>query len=247
MGDASSWSGCLEQLEFPTSAAAGTLSGPAAMGPPLWKVRQTLTVEVEQASDIDLARQAGSGDELAFEEIVRRYSPRVFRIAGRFFRQRSAVEEIGQEVFLRAYTQLGTYEGRGSFEGWISRIATNTCLNEIRKAKRHPEFYAADLTDDEQNWLETRLAGSSLSGDYFERGIIATDLADKVLGAIAPEDRMVLMLLDGDELPVKDVSEMTGWTQSKVKIRAMRARRKVRKAVDRLINSRRKPAKGLQT
>jgi len=203
-----------------------------------------LAVEVEHASDIDLARQAGSGDELAFEEIVRRYGPRVFRIAGRFFRQRSAVEEISQEVFLRAYTQLGTYEGRGSFEGWISRIATNTCLNEIRKAKRHPEFYAADLTDDEENWLETRLAGSSLSDDYFERGIIAADLADKVLGSIAPEDRMILIMLDGEDLPVKDVCEMTGWSQSKVKIRAMRARRKVRKTVERMINSRRKPAKG---
>jgi RNA polymerase sigma-70 factor (ECF subfamily) len=203
-----------------------------------------LAVEVEHASDIDLARQAGSGDELAFEEIVRRYGPRVFRIAGRFFRQRSAVEEISQEVFLRTYTQLGTYEGRGSFEGWISRIATNTCLNEIRKAKRHPEFYAADLTDDEENWLETRLAGSSLSDDYFERGIIAADLADKVLGSIAPEDRMILIMLDGEDLPVKDVCEMTGWSQSKVKIRAMRARRKVRKTVERMINSRRKPAKG---
>ena len=203
-----------------------------------------LAVEVEHASDIDLARQAGSGDELAFEEIVRRYGPRVFRIAGRFFRQRSAVEEISQEVFLRAYTQLGTYEGRGSFEGWISRIATNTCLNEIRKAKRHPEFYAADLTDDEENWLETRVAGSSLSDDYFERGIIAADLADKVLGSIAPEDRMILIMLDGEDLPVKDVCEMTGWSQSKVKIRAMRARRKVRKTVERMINSRRKPAKG---
>src|SRR5262245_35590301 len=216
----------------------------AGCSPPLWKLGPKLTVDVEQASDIDLARQAGSGDELAFEEIVRRYSPRVFRIAGRFFRNRSAVEEISQEVFLRAYTQLGTYEGRGSFEGWISRIATNTCLNELRKAKRHPEFYAADLTDDEQNWLETRLAGSSLSDDYFERGIIAADLADKVLGTITPEDRMVLILLDGDDLPVKEVCEITGWSQSKVKIRAMRARRKVRKTVDRLINSRRKPAKG---
>jgi len=203
-----------------------------------------LAVEVEHASDIDLARQAGSGDELAFEEIVRRYGPRVFRIAGRFFRQRSAVEEISQEVFLRAYTQLGTYEGRGSFEGWISRIATNTCLNEIRKAKRHPEFYAADLTDDEENWLETRLAGSSLSDDYFERGIIAADLADKVLGSIAPEDRVILIMLDGEDLPVKEVCEITGWSQSKVKIRAMRARRKLRKTVERMINSRRTPAKG---
>ncbi|HET9478473.1 MAG TPA: sigma-70 family RNA polymerase sigma factor, partial [Pyrinomonadaceae bacterium] len=90
--------------------------------------------------DLDLARQAQDGDESAFAEIVRRYSPRVFSTASRFFRQRSLVEEAAQEVFLKAFTQLGSYEGRGSMEGWLTRITTNTCLNMLRGAKRRPEL-----------------------------------------------------------------------------------------------------------
>ena len=71
--------------------------------------------------NLDLARQARAGDESAFSEIVRRYSPRVFKVASRFFRQRSLVEEAAQEVFLKAFTQLKSYEGRGSMEGWRRR------------------------------------------------------------------------------------------------------------------------------
>jgi RNA polymerase sigma-70 factor (ECF subfamily) len=71
---------------------------------------------------------------------MRRYSPRVFRFASRFFRQRSLVEEAAQEVFMKAFTELGSYEGRGSMEGWLTRITTNTCLNILRSAKRRPQL-----------------------------------------------------------------------------------------------------------
>src|ERR1051325_6425919 len=118
-----------------------------------------LTNGLEQAAEIDLARQAQAGDESAFAEIVRRYSPRVFSTASRFFRQRSLVEEAAQEVFLKAYTQLGSFEGRGSLEGWLTRIATNTCLNIVKSAKRRPEFTVSDLTEDEHGWLEHQSAG----------------------------------------------------------------------------------------
>ncbi|HWP43395.1 MAG TPA: sigma-70 family RNA polymerase sigma factor, partial [Blastocatellia bacterium] len=117
---------------------------------------------------MSLARE---GDEQAFEEIVRRHSPRVFQIASRFFRQRAQVEEAAQEVFLRAYTQLSSYEGRGSFEGWLTRIATNLCLNMIRSANRRPEYSVADLTEHESEWLENRLADASAAlHESSERG-----------------------------------------------------------------------------
>ena len=85
---------------------------------------------------MDLARFARDGDESAFEEIMRRYSPRVFRFASRFFRERSLVEDAAQEVFLKAFTELDSFEGRGSMEGWLTRITTNTCLNMLRSSKR---------------------------------------------------------------------------------------------------------------
>ncbi len=84
---------------------------------------------------MSLARQ---GSEPAFEEIVRRHSPRVFQIASRFFRRREMVEEAAQEAFLKAYTELSSYEGRGSFEGWLARLTTNICLNLLRSSRRRP-------------------------------------------------------------------------------------------------------------
>jgi len=191
---------------------------------------------LEHVSDVELARLAAAGGESAFGEIVRRYSPRVFRVASRFFRRREQAEEAAQEIFLKAFTELGSYEGRGSFEGWLTRIATNTCLNLLRGQKRRsPELTAADLTEDEGAWIDTQLAGAAAERHRAtERAAVAADLADKVLDTMSPDDRLALTLVDGEELSVKEVAEMTGWSESKVKVQAFRARRRMREAVEKL-------------
>lgn len=182
---------------------------------------------------MSLARE---GDEFAFKEIVRRYSPRVFHIVSRFFRQHSQVEESAQEIFLKAYTRLADYEGRGSLEGWLTRIATTTCLNLLRGLQRHPEMSLTDLTTEESKWMEDRLLDSAARHHRSqEDSLIAADLADKVLDNLSPEDRLVLMLIDGEETSVKEVAEMTGWSESKVKVRVFRARRRMREAVEKLL------------
>ena len=184
-------------------------------------------------------RQAQDGDESAFAEIVRRYSPRVFRVASRFFRQRSLVEEAAQEVFLKAFTQLGSFEGRGSLEGWLTRIATNTCLNMVRGAKRRPEFTVSDLTEDEQSWLDHQPIDRS-ERTSVENNLVATDLADRLLSVLSPEDQQALLMIDGEKASIKEVAEATGWSESKVKVRAFRARRKVREAMEKLLGHRSK-------
>jgi RNA polymerase sigma-70 factor, ECF subfamily len=191
---------------------------------------------------LDLARQAQAGDESAFAEIVRRYSPRVFSVASRFFRQRSLVEEAAQEVFLKAYTQLGSFEGRGSIEGWLTRIATNTCLNMVRGAKRRPEFTVSDLTDDEHSWLDQQSTSAGGEQPSVENSLVATDLADRLLSVLSPEDQQALLMIDGEEASIKEVAEATGWSESKVKVRAFRARRKIREAMDKLLSYRNKRA-----
>ncbi|MGH9760564.1 MAG: RNA polymerase sigma factor [Blastocatellia bacterium] len=210
------------------------LLNPPSICKPVRKV--SLSVKIEYTLDLDLVRQARGGDERAFEEILRRYSPRVFQIASKFLRERSLVEEIAQDVFLKTYVELGSYKGQGSLEGWISRIATNTCLNFLRKAKNRRESPVGDLTADESGFLENLAApGSIRNAAAAEQSLLAGDLAQRVLEGLSPEDRLVLMLLDGDEVPVRAIAEITGWSQSNVKVRAMRARRKMRKAVEALL------------
>jgi RNA polymerase sigma-70 factor (ECF subfamily) len=183
-----------------------------------------------------LAKLADAGDEDAFAEIVRRYSPRVFRFASRFFRQQSLVEEAAQEVFLKAFTQLYSYEGRGSMEGWLTRITTNTCLNMLRSAKRRPELTVSNLNVDESGWLESKYSGAAEEEfKSLERSFVAADLAERVLETMSADDRLVLTLVDGEDVPVKEVAALTGWSESKVKVQAFRARRRMRDAVEKLL------------
>ena len=185
---------------------------------------------------MDLARLARDGDESAFEEIMRRYSPRVFKFASRFFRQRSLVEEAAQEVFLKAFTELGKFEGRGSMEGWLTRITTNTCLNILRSSKRRPELTVSDLTEEQSTWVENKLADVATERHKAsERSEVAADLAARVLETLSPDDQLVLTTMDGEDASVKEIAELTGWSESKVKVTAYRARRRMREAVEKLL------------
>jgi len=188
---------------------------------------------------LDLARAAREGDESAFEEIMRRYSPRVFRFASKFFQQRTLVEEAAQEVFLKAFTELDSYEGRGSMEGWLTRITTNICLNLLRSSKRRPELTVSDLSEDQTDWLDKNLLSAATEQHQStERSLVAADLAGRVLQTMPADDQLVLTMIDGEDASIKDVAEMTGWSESKVKVQAFRARRKMREAVEKLLTVR---------
>ncbi len=121
-------------------------------------------------------------------------------------------------------------------EGWLTKIATNTCLNMVRGAKRRPEQIVLELTENESEWLDEKLAiAANDQHRSAERDLIAADLADRVLGVLSPEDRLALTMIDGDDATIKEVAEMTGWSESKVKVRAFRARRRVREAMEKLL------------
>lgn len=130
---------------------------------------------------------------------------------------------------------MKSFEGRGSMEGWLTRIATNTCLNLLRSAKRRPEILTSDLSNDETDWLEnvSDLSGSeSLNAEH---KVIAVDLAERLLETLSPEDRLALTMMDGEGASVNEVAEVTGWSESKVKVRAFRARKKAREALEKLL------------
>ena len=137
---------------------------------------------------------------------------------------------------MKAFTQLGSYEGRGSLEGWLTRIATNTCLNMLRGAKRRPELTVSDLSEEEDQWLERQV--STVEQPSVERNLVASDLADRLLSVLSPEDQQALLMIDGEQASIKEVADVTGWSESKVKVRAFRARKKIREAMEKLLSSR---------
>ena len=120
-------------------------------------------------------------------------------------------------------------------EGWLTRITTNTCLNMLRGSKRRPELTVSDLSEDEDKWLDQQM--SDAEQPSVENSLVAADLADRVLSVLSPEDQQALLMIDGEKASVKEVAEATGWSESKVKVRAFRARKKVREAMERLMGA----------
>jgi RNA polymerase sigma-70 factor (ECF subfamily) len=139
---------------------------------------------------------------------------------------------------LKAFAQMKSFEGRGSMEGWLTRIATNTCLNLLRSAKRRPEILTSDLSDDETDWLERVSDRSGRQSLDAEQKVIVVDLAERLLETLSPEDRLALTMIDGEGASVNEVAEVTGWSESKVKVRAFRARKKAREALEKLVGRR---------
>jgi RNA polymerase sigma-70 factor (ECF subfamily) len=184
----------------------------------------------EEATDESLVIAIRSGDEAAFEQLFERHRRRAARIVGRFFNRPERVEEIVQEVFTKVYFALDDYssERGSSFAAWLSRIAINACYDELRRARRRPESSISDVTDDEAVWLK---AQAETVGGNAESITVSRDLANKLLARLGAEDRLVLTLLDGEGLPVSDIAELTGWTSSKVKVRAHRARLALRRVL----------------
>lgn len=187
---------------------------------------------IHEPTDDVLARAAGAGDEQAFEQLFVRHRARVARLASRFFPQREQIEEIIQETFTKAYFALGDYTGAhaASFIAWLSQITVNTCYDELRRARRRPEDALADIGIEEADRFISQ-AHAADPGANPESAAISRDLAHKLLARLAPDDRLVLSLLDAEGLSVAEIAHLTGWSISKVKIRAHRARNNLRRVL----------------
>jgi RNA polymerase sigma-70 factor (ECF subfamily) len=190
----------------------------------------------EETSDEALVAAVRAGDDAAFEVLFERHKRRVARVAGRFFRTREQVEDVLQESFTKAYFALQDFAGRReqSFPAWLTRIAVNACYDELRRTRRRAESHLSEIDDDERDWLETQLRAGGAGSDV-EASAISRDLAHKLLARLDPEDRLLLTLLDAEGLSVAEIAEATGWSTSKVKVRAHRSRAHLRKLLKKYI------------
>jgi RNA polymerase sigma-70 factor (ECF subfamily) len=183
-----------------------------------------------EKTDFQLIELVLSGEETAFENLFDRYKRLVASIASRYFRNHEQIDEIIQTTFAQIYFQLKYFRGAQdfSFASWIGKITTNACLDALRSQKRKPENLLCEFSE-----LETEILFASASNNEktVENSFIQRDLAEKLLSHLAAEDRAVLQMLDVEEMSVSEVSEITGWSNSKIKIRAFRARNALRKVL----------------
>jgi len=190
----------------------------------------------DDVTDDTLVAAALAGDEDAFGKLFERHRRQVARIAGRFFSHVEQIEEIIQDSFTKAYFALSTYHGThaASFKAWLGQITVNSCYDQLRRTQRRPPQSFIDITDSESHELGTQLRAAGASADV-ERATIARDLAAKLLARLSAEDRLVLTLLDVEGFSVAEIAEMTGWSISKVKVRAHRARAHLRRILQNYI------------
>jgi RNA polymerase sigma-70 factor (ECF subfamily) len=140
----------------------------------------------------------------------------------------TAEEDLTQAVFVRFFEKLGSYDGRAPLAHWLSRLAINVCIDALRSEARRPELRWADLTEAEAEALTASVADQSAPVSDV---LGARELAAKLLDTLPPKDRLIVQLLDLEGCSVREVQQHTGWGESAIKLRAFRARRRLRRTL----------------
>ncbi|WP_337288654.1 RNA polymerase sigma factor [Candidatus Methylomirabilis sp.] len=183
-----------------------------------------------------LIRQAQGGDHDAFEALLRLYDRHVFTIIGSFLRRKQDVEDLAQDVFLKAYVAIGRFRPGAPFAPWLRRITVNTCYDHLRRIRRHAEITFTDLGDGERDVMHCLAEKGYLpietqSGDQ----VAVRDLAERILDGLAPKDRLVITLREVHGLEIAEVADAIGCSRAAAKVRLWRARRAMQACLQRLI------------
>jgi RNA polymerase sigma-70 factor, ECF subfamily len=166
-------------------------------------------------------------DEAAAQELVRRLYPLVAKLVRAHRPPRTAEEDLCQMIFIKVLQKLSQFSGAVPLEHWVSRIAVNTCLNQIQAEKARPELREADLSE-EQAAVVRNLAATS--GELAPGQAFASrQLVDHLMTALKPAERLVIDLLYLQQQSVAEIRRVTGWSAALVKVRAFRARQKMKR------------------
>ena len=178
-------------------------------------------------------------DEAAARRLVEGLYPMVIRIVRGHLPRRISEEDLAQEVFMKMFVRIEQWRAQMPFEHWVSRVAVTTCLDALRHQKRRPELRWADLSESEAEMLDNVLHDERDRAGNSDDALASRELAGQLLDTLNPADRLVLTMMDMEGRSVADVQAATGWSATLVKVRAFRARRKLRKTLEKLERSKR--------
>ena len=179
-----------------------------------------------ERTEAELIAAVLKGDASSFEPLVARYSPRVFATARRYARRDSEVEDIVQEVWLKAFQKLAGFRGEAPFEHWLMRLAVRTCYDFLRSHQRNRETTFSELSEPETDWLERFVSDPETASESADAARL---LIERLLEQLSPPARLIITLLEIEDRSVKEIAELTGWSIPLVKVRAFRARAEMRK------------------
>jgi RNA polymerase sigma-70 factor (ECF subfamily) len=205
-----------EGLQLPLAAEAEKVSG----GTP------------RRGDDRELVRRAQQGDKEAFEVLVRRHQGRVFAVAGGILRNREDVEDIAQQVFLKAYFSLKRFDQRAAFSTWLYKITVNECWDLLRKKKVRPLVYESELSEEQAHLYQSTEEKAGHAPDVSEQMETRQQL-DRWLEYLDERDRVILVLKEVQGFTVEEIAETMGINGNTVKVRLFRARQRIAEQIRR--------------
>jgi RNA polymerase sigma-70 factor (ECF subfamily) len=180
----------------------------------------------------ELIRLCQKGAHDAFEELIRRHQQRVFSVVRSVLRRHEDVEDVAQQVFIKAYVSIRSFDMRAAFSTWLYKIAVNECWDYLRKKKVRPLMYESDLSTEQVQMLGSFLTPDTARVDASQR-VEIRELAEFLLSQVDVEDRQMLVLKEVEGLSVQEISELFNLNVNTVKVRLFRARGRMMEAFER--------------
>jgi RNA polymerase sigma-70 factor, ECF subfamily len=187
---------------------------------------KTTAGKAVSVDDRELVRRAQAEDQEAFEELVRRHQQRVTAVAAGILRQREDVEDIAQQVFVKAYFSLKRFDQRAAFSTWLYKITVNECWDLLRKRKVRPLVYESDLSEEQARQYGAPEERSAPALDISDK-LVARETVENLLVCLDERDRMMLILKEVEGFAVEEIAEILNLNANTVKVRLFRARRKI--------------------
>jgi RNA polymerase sigma-70 factor (ECF subfamily) len=176
--------------------------------------------------DRELVRRAQGEDKEAFEELIRRHQNRVFAVASGILHRREDVEDISQQVFVKAYFSLKRFDQRAAFSTWLYKITVNECWDMLRKRKVRPLVYEADLSEEQAKQIAASDHGSARRPDISDT-LEAREQVELLLEGLDERDRLMLILKEVEGFAIEEIAEVLELNSNTVKVRLFRARKKI--------------------
>jgi RNA polymerase sigma-70 factor (ECF subfamily) len=179
------------------------------------------------AQETEWIRSAQAGDRTAFGHLVERYQKRVFSMVFHLLHRPDEVEDIAQDVFLKVFRTIGSYNYRASFSTWLNRVTVNHCYDYLRRIRASRVTYFGELSDEQRRQIESGTERGGATGSSSERRIVARDLVTKLLERAPEDDRVILALKELQDLSVEEIADTLKLRPSTVKVRLHRARKRM--------------------
>jgi RNA polymerase sigma-70 factor (ECF subfamily) len=194
------------------------------------KGRRSEAVENAAAQERLLVRRAQEGDVPAYEQLLAKHQQRVFSVVGGILRRREDVEDVAQQVFVKAYFSLKRFDLRSAFSTWLYKIAVNECWDYLRKKKVRRLVYEADLSDEQNRQLQgvsEQPFGALRSPEDAARRVEQQQLVERLLSELDEEDAAMLVMKEVEGFSVEEIGESLNINVNTVKVRLFRARGKL--------------------